>query len=189
MKRNVAAANRKVRKDETSDIIETLGHSLSFIVMGVLEAKLDEFNCRERKLANLFEFVQEEKRKWNLDYETWDIIGEAKGKRKHVYEACQRIPFSQLLRLAEIRPGKGKSTDYKGIRVMLQGGFCIIGVWIDTVLQEHYRFSVEKRQQFFDYVIDWIDSYQKGYVNNEGIREQFLEDLNYDIVKGARNVN
>ncbi len=177
--------NYKPKKDETSELIETMGHSLSFLVMGVLEAKTDEFEYKERKLQNLFNFVQEEKQKWNLEYQSWDIIGEAKTKRAHIYEAMQQVPFSQLLRLAEVK-SNSKSSREPGLRMILQGGYCIIGVWIDTVLQEHYRFSVEKRKQFFAYLNDWIDSYQKGYLDNEGIRQQYIEDLGYDIVKGEK---
>jgi len=176
--------NYQPKEDETSELIETMGHSLSFLVMGVLEAKTDEFEMNLVKLQNVFKFIQEEKAKWNLEYETWDIIGEAKTKRTHVYEAMKQVPTTHLMRLAEIK--RNHSTNSPGIRMILQGGYTIIGVWVDTVLQKHYRFTIEKRKQFFTYLNDWIDSYYRGYLDNAGIRQQFIEDLGYDILKGEK---
>lgn len=176
--------NYQPKEDETSELIETMGHSLSFLVMGVLEAKTDEFEMNLVKLQNVFQFIQEEKAKWNLDYQTWDIIGEAKNKRTHVYEAMKKVPTTHLMRLAEIKPNH--STNCPGIRMILQGGYTIIGVWVDTVLQKHYRFTIEKRKQFFTYLNDWIDSYYRGYLDNAGIRQQFIEDVGYDILKGEK---
>lgn len=173
-----------MRKIE-DQLIENMGHSLSWICMGVLEGKTDEFGFKTQKLNNLFDFVQEEKRKWNLDQvDTAEIIAEAKGKREHVYEACKQVPFSQLLNIAEV---KGRQSSKNPLlKQYLQCGYCIIGVWLDTVLQEHYRMSLVKRKQVFSDMNNWIDSYQKGYLSNRDINQMFIEDIGYDLEKGEK---
>lgn len=176
----------QTKRDVESELIENMGHSLSCIVMGVLEAKTDEFEGKERKLNNFYFYVQDEKKKWHLDTkDTSEIIDEAKGKRSHIYESCQRVPMSQLLYLAK---GRRYSAN-PNLKKYLQAGYCIIGVWMDTVLQEHYRMSVAARKEIFMHMNNWIDSYQKGYQSNEGVFELFREDLNYDLQKGERIVS
>lgn len=169
--------------DYENRLIEDMGHSLSFLVMGVLEAKTDEFEGRIKKLENLFFFVQEEKKLWNATDNTHEILDQAKGSRGHIWEACQQVPFSQLLYLTGQKKMK---TANPNMKAYLQAGYCIIGFWMDKVLQEHYRFSLEKRKQFFRYLNDWIDSYQKGYLSNDGIKQQYIEDLGYDLERGEK---
>lgn len=171
--------------DRENEMIEQMGTWLSLICMGVLEGKTDEFDANERKLNNLYNFVQEEKQKYHQDIKTTQsIMEEAKGKRKHVFEACQQVPFSQLLLLA-VAKGKKTSRDPR-MKQYLQVGYCIIGVWLDTVLQEHYRMNVEQRKQIFADMNNWIDSVQKGYLTMDMIYGQFIEDMNYDLKRGCR---
>jgi len=168
-----------------NDLIENLGNSLSFIVMGVLEGKTDQFDLNLRKLCNFFDFIQEEKRQWKeSERDTDEIIADAKGKRKHIYEHCQKVSFSQLLFLA--RRGNTKVNVDANTKPCLQAGYLIIGVWVDKVLQEHYRLNKSQRIEIFDYINDWIDSYQRGYITDELINEMFIDDIGYDIIKGEK---
>ena len=168
-----------------SKIIEDMGHSLSFLVLGVLEGKMDEFAFKTQKLNNFYQFVQAEKYGWLEDkYDTHILITEAKGSRSHVYEACCKVPYSQLLRLAEVSPKK--ITKNPNLYACLQCGYCIVGVWTDRVLEQHYRMSKARRAEFFAILNDWIDSYWRGYLSNEGIREMFIEDIGWDLTTGEK---
>lgn len=169
----------------TDNLILKIEETLTIIMMGVLEGKMDEFNEKEKKTINFYNFMQEEKLKWiNDEKSTVDLINEAKTTRVHIWESCQKIPFSQLLYIAEIKPGR--STRDVLLKKNLQAAYLIVSTWVDTVLQEHYRLPKARREFLFEHIVDWIDSYQKGYLNNELIKELFIEDLNYDIERGER---
>jgi len=172
------------RKAPEDYLIENIGNSLAWICLGVLEGKTEEFEFKTRKLNNFFKFIQDEKDKGEIksDTETALILEEAKGKRSYIYETCQKIPFSQLLKIADVGPKQ--SSKNINLKAYLQAGFCIVCVWTDRVLQEHYRFNKSERAQVFETMIDWIDSYQKGYLSNKGINEMFIEDIGYDMEKG-----
>lgn len=170
-------------RDIDNKLIENLGNSLAWIVMGVLEGKTEEFEFKERKLNNFFYFIQDEKKKAPAN-EPEVLIEEAKHKRVYIYESCKKVPYSQLLRLAEISPKN--SSRNMNMKAYLQAGYCIIGVWIDSVLKEHYRMSIDSRKRIFEMINDWIDSYQKGYLSNKGINEMFIEDVGYDLARGEK---
>lgn len=170
-------------RDADNRLIENLGNSLAWIVMGILEGKTEEFEFKTRKLNNFFYFVQDEKKNAPAS-EPSILIEDAKNKRPYIYESCKKVPFSQLLRLAEIK-GKNSSKN-PHMKAYLQAGYCIIGVWVDNVLKNHYRMSVDSRKKIFEYINDWIDSYQKGYLSNKGINEMFIEDIGYDLEKGEK---
>lgn len=170
-------------RDIDNKLIENLGNSLAWIVMGVLEGKTEEFEYKTKKLNNFFYFVQDEKNR-NPASCPEVLLDEAKYKRPYIYESCKKVPFSQLLVLSEIK-GKNSSKN-PHMKAYLQAGYCIIGVWIDSVLKEHYRMSIDSRKRIFEYINDWIDSYQKGYLSNKGINEMFIEDVGYDLARGEK---
>lgn len=171
-------------RDKENQLIENMGNTLAWICMGILEGKTETFEGKPKKLDNFFWFVQEEKKKSEISTVegTHEMIVEAKGKRAHIYESCKKIPFSQMLYIAEVK-GR-KSVANPNLKAYLQAGYLIIGVWMDRVLQDHYRMSKATRSEIFDIMVDWIDSYQKGYLSNAGINEMYIEDLGYDLAKG-----
>lgn len=164
--------------------IESMGHDMAFIVMDVLATHGFQLEENYTKLCNCFNFIQEEKEKWTTDQkETSEIFDECKrGKRTYIYDACKEVPFSQLLYLAQIN-GKIKSRDVN-LKAYLQAGYCIVGYWVDKVLQEHYRLNKAQRTDVFHWINERIDSYQKGFQSNEGVRELYLELFNYDLIDG-----
>lgn len=165
------------------EYIESMGHDMAFIVMGVLATHGFQLEENYTKLCHCFDFIQEEKAKWvNDEKDTSEIFDECKGKRNYIYEACQKVPFSQLLYISRIN-GKVACRNIN-LKAYLQAGYCIIGYWTDKVLQEHYRLNKAQRTEIFHWINEWIDSYQKGYQSNEGVRELYLELFNYDLVEG-----
>lgn len=166
-------------------LIEAMGESLSYICMGVLEAKTDEFEGKLKKLSNFHEYIQEEKAKGEIttDEGVNKLIDEAKGSRSYIFEFSEKIPLSQYLYIANITPRTASRNP--NIRKYLQTGFLIVCVWIDRVLKQHYKaVSKAKRIQIYADMLNWIDSYQKKYQSNKGICELYREDLNYNILDG-----
>lgn len=177
------------RQREYGPYIEQMGHLMSFIVFDVLATHVDYFEASEDKksmlrICNFDKFLIEEKNKWtNDEISTTDIMDEVKGKRGHIFDKCQEVPFAQLLYLARIN-GKVRCSSYD-IKKALQAGYCLMMYWTDKVLQEHYRLNKAQRIDFLYWFNDRIDSFRRGYQTIDGVCELYRDEFNFDLKEGV----
>lgn len=165
-------------------LVDTMATSMAYICMGVMEAKTDAFEKRYKKLTNFHNYLAAENAKQEAQTPEgmWALVDEAKTKRPYVYEMVKKVPMSELLFLAEIKPKTASRNP--DLKRDLQIALCIICVWIDRVLKEHYRFNKNERIEVFSHIANWINSYRRKFTSNKGIIEQYVLDLNYDLEKG-----
>lgn len=161
-------------------IIKNEEFALQVLSVGVLWGKSVEFYNHLRKMFNFYDFLIAESNK--LDNIRQDVISEAKGKRSHVYEACKRVPQYQLLKLANVKQGRASAN--VNLILGMQTGYCIMGVYVDRVLQQHYRWSIAKRKEYFEWLNAWIDEIWSGHQTLEGVNDMFIEDAGYSIFEG-----
>ena len=170
---------------DTDKLLDNLGESITWIAMGVLFSKINLFENNKEEFEKFFHYVQDEENKWGCveNPDAAMLIHIAKNERRHIYDACIKVPFSQLLYLTSIKDKK--SSKNPKLKKYLQTRYCMTGVWLDVVLEEKYQIPLQERIELFHHINNWIDSYQKGYLNNEMLNEMFKEDIQYDMAKGV----
>lgn len=184
-----AVVRVKDKRDKACDyMIDNIGNNMAWITCGVLESHGIDSHQKDfvspKRVCNFYKFVLEEKSNWE-GYENYlEIVNISKEQKPYIYQGCLQIPFSQLLFLAEIKPGMSSKDPH--MKAYLQCAWIVIMTWADEVLKKKYGMSLEKRIDFMTWVIDWIDSNQKKLFTVESINQIFIEDFGWDLDKGVK---
>lgn len=188
LKRQVKAKRQIQQRDECNKLIEYMGNSMAWITLGVIESHATDGNGNDfvsvRKIANFYDFVLEQKKKWNAEDNTAEIVRIAKEDKPYIYQGSRDITTSQYFLLAGLK--NGNSTRNPNIKLYLQTGWIIIMVWTDEVLKTHYRMSTEARIDVMTWVIEWIRNNQAKLMTLESISDIFIEELGWDLATGER---
>ena len=169
-----------MKPDNVDALVENMRQSLAWISVALVA---DRYEVSLLQLKHIFEYIDEEMVKWRNTMDgTWKILQDTKSNKKYIYDSCSRIPFSHLLYLAKIKAGK--SCGDPQLKKYLQMGYILMMYWLDTVMKQHYRINLEKRKEFCQKMVDWIDTCARGFMKPEDLNNQFIEDYGYDMVKG-----
>lgn len=188
LKRQMKAKRPTVQRDECNRLIERMGNSMAWITLGVIESHAIDGNGKGfesiRKISNFYDFVLEEKKNWQVEDDTAEIVRIAKEERPYIYQGSRDITTSQYFLLAGLK--QGTSTKNPNIKIYLQVGWIIIMLWTDEVLKKHYRMSVEARIDVMTWVIEWIRNHQAKLMSLESINDIFIEELGWDLATGEK---
>lgn len=169
-----------MKPDKVDELVENMRQSIAWISVALVA---DRYEVSLLQLKHIFEYIDEEMVKWRNTMDgTWKILQDTKSNKTYIYDSCSRIPFSHLLYLAKIKPGK--SCGDPQLKKYLQMGYILMMYWLDTVMKQHYRIKLEKRKEFCEKMVDWIDTCARGFMKPEDLNNQFIEDYGYDMVKG-----
>jgi hypothetical protein len=112
-------------------------------------------------------------------------------KKIDVIGFVKSVPMSQKLYMADI--GKGRAV--VGADVNIESAFLSTFLLTIPVLKESYKFSNVKIEEFMQWVAYFIDSYcrkqpgcKEHYLNDDMIRQIFIDEENWDIVEGKKVV-
>lgn len=91
-----------------------------------------------------------------------------------VSKFVKKIPSRSMIKLTR---GKVTSTIGTDLIKLFNLDFGIISI----VLVDHFNFTEDMLNKFYDKIIYYIDSYDKNYLNNNMIIDIFKDELNIDI--------
>lgn len=182
MKQRPTMRARKISKNEISynknldQAIHQIETRLSLIVFVVLH---DKFDWGKIKVGNLGGKILSLKKQWiEGAISTEELLRFTELKKYNVYRKMKKIPMSQKMALA-----RTKGRFVPGIDAYLDSAFLNVFLLMFTPLKTDYRFSNEKMDKFFDEIIDYVDSFAKGYVDDKGLIE-IIKEYGYDPVTG-----
>ena len=153
----------------------------------------DKFNLSFKQVINFMGKIEDLKMKWQDD-DNNEVTGESLliyciKKKVDVVAFVKSIPMSQKLYMADI--GKGRAV--LGADRNIESAFIATLLITVPVLKETYRFSNKKLEEFMQWVAYFIDSYwrkqpgcKEHYLSDAVIREIFIEEEGWDIVKGEK---
>ena len=150
----------------------------------------DKMGFSFKKLTNFYKRVVSLRQRWqdNNDDEITSeaLLKYAMSKKIDAVGFVNKIPMSHKLYLADIKGscplGAHKNIDYGMLSTVLL---------IIPVLKDTYRFSNDKINQVFDWILYCIDSYyrkqpgcKQHYLSDDDIWQLFVDEVKWDIREG-----
>ena len=144
-----------------------------------------------KQVTNFYSKTVERRKSWQDDDDeavtSESMMAYCRKKKIDVVKWVKSIPMSQKLYMADIKNGRAVLGADRNIESALASTMYLT---IPT-LKDSYRFSIAKIEEFMNWVAYYIDSYwrkqpksKEHYLTDEIIRNQFIEDENWDIVTG-----
>ena len=151
----------------------------------------DKFDLTFKPVTNFYSKTVERRKSWQDDDDetvtSESMMAYCRKKKIDVVKWVKSIPMSQKLYMADIKNGRAVLGADRNIESALASTMYLT---IPT-LKDSYRFSNAKIEEFMNWVAYYIDSYwrkqpksKEHYLTDEIIRNQFIEDENWDIVTG-----
>lgn len=167
---------------------DNIANHMGFIFAAIL---YDKFNMTFKQITNYYSKTVERRKAWQDD-ENEEVTSESmmeycREKKIDVVKWVKSIPMSQKLYMADIKNGRtALGADWNIESALAATMYLTI-----PTLKDSYRFSNAKIEEFMNWVAYYIDSYwrkqpksKEHYLTDEIIRNQFIEDENWDIVTG-----
>lgn len=169
---------------------DNIASHMAYIFMNIL---YDKFDLTFKQLVNFHGKTKALRIAWqddsNKDVTSESLLKYCVQKKIDAVGLVKRIPMSQKLFLADLH----KNRAVVGAERNIDSALLVTLLLTVPTLKETYRFSNKKIEEFFDWVEYFIDSYyrkQPGckdrYLNDEMIRQIFIEDEHWDIVTGEK---
>lgn len=180
---------REVAKARLGD---NIANHMAYIFTNIL---YDKFDMSFKQITNFYNKTVARRTAWqdddNDEITSEDMLAYCFKKKIDVIGFVKSIPMSQKLYMADIKPGKAVVGADKNI----ESAFLSTLLLTIPVLKESYKFSNAKIEEFMQWVAYFIDSYcrkQPGckdhYLNDDMIRQIFIEEEGWDIVEGKKVV-
>lgn len=171
---------------------DNIANHMAYIFTNIL---YDKFDLSFKQITNFYAKTIARRVAWQDDSNkelTSESMLEYCIKRKiDVVGFVKSIPMSQKLYMADITKGRA----VVGAEKNIEYGFLSTFLLTIPVLKESYKFSNDKINEFMQWVAYFIDSYyrkQPGckdhYLNDDMIRQIFIEEEGWDIVEGKKVV-
>ena len=151
----------------------------------------DKFDFSFKQVTNFYKKTVDMRMAWqdddNDEVTNESLLAYSIKKKIDAVGFVKSIPMSQKLYMADIQKGRAVIGAY----VDIEGSFLSILLLSIPTLKETYKFSNAKIEEFMRWVAYFIDSYcrkQPGckdhYLNDDMIRQIFIEEEHWDIVTG-----
>lgn len=165
-----------------------IANHMAFIYILIL---YDQFGFSFKKVSNFYEKTVSRRKELedpDNDSVTLDKLYSYCTKKKiDVKGFVKSIPTSQKMYMADIKKGNA----VVGAQKNIDGAFLSTLLLTIPTLKETYKFSNEKISEFMKWIEYYIDMYytkQPGkkahYLDDNSIRQMFIEDEGWDIVTG-----
>lgn len=167
---------------------DNIANHMSYIFTNIL---YDKFDLSFRQLTNYCDKTRTLRMLWqddsNKDVTSVSLLNYCVKKKIDVVGFVKSVPMSQKLYMADIQKGKAVVGADKNI----ESAFLATILLTIPTLKETYRFSNVKINEFLKWVAYFIDSYwrkqpgcKEHYLNDEMIRQIFIEEEGWDIKEG-----
>jgi hypothetical protein len=155
----------------------------------------DKFDLSFKQITNFYNKTVARRFAWQDDdndkVTSEDMLAYCFKKKIDVIGFVKSVPMSQKLYMADIQKGRAVI----GAERNIDHAFLSTFLLVMPVLKESYKFSNAKIEEFMQWVAYFIDSYcrkQPGckdhYLNDDMIRQIFIDEENWDIVEGKKVV-
>lgn len=140
----------------------------------------DRFGFGNKRLKRFYEFLEKEFEKYSEGkLELDSLLMYCKKNDNNIYDWIRTLPQSQKIKVSEFKAKKGTSVNFmKGI----DAGFLIYGTLSVVVLLREFNFSKPQAKKFLDEMAYYLDSYAKGYLNDELVNELMIEECKIDVI-------
>ena len=176
---------RELAKAQLGD---NIANHMGYIFTAIL---YDKFDLTFKQVTNFYKKTIERRKAWqdddNEEVTSESLYAYCQKKKIDVVGFVKSIPMSQKLYMADIQKGRA----VVGADRNIESAFASTLYLTIPTLKESYRFSNAKIEEFMKWVAYYIDSYcrkqpgcKEHYLNDEIIRNVFIEDEGWDIVTG-----
>ena len=143
----------------------------------------DKFDFGLRKLANVQDKIFSFKKQYQEGKITLHEMRQfAHKKGIHCYEEVKKVPMRQKFLLC----GLNKKKAALGIDKYADSALLCCFMLLAIPLKTDYRFSKADIEKLFYWIRYYIDSYARGYVDDDGIVEAFKISAGVDILTGRK---
>lgn len=171
---------------------DNIANHMAYIFTNIL---YDKFDMSFKQITNFYNKTIARRTAWqdddNEEITSESMLAYCVKKKIDVVGFVKSIPMSQKLYMADITKGRAVIGAEKNIEY----GFLSTFLLTIPVLKESYKFSNAKIEEFMQWVAYFIDSYyrkqpgcKEHYLNDDMIRQIFIEEENWDIVEGKKVV-
>lgn len=169
---------------------DNIANHMAFIFINIL---YDKFDLSFKQITNYTNKTRALRIAWqddsNKDVTNESLLVYCMKKKIDAVGFVKSIPMSQKLYMADITKGRAVI----GAERNIDSAFLATILLTIPTLKETYRFSNVKINEFLKWVAYFIDSYcrkqpgcKEHYLNDEMIRQIFIEEEGWDIVEGCR---
>ena len=172
---------REVAKARLGD---NIANHMGYIYINIL---YDKFAFTFNQVTNFYNKVIERRKLWQSDSSeltSEDLMNYCSKRNIDVCGWVKSIPMSQKLFLADLKKNKA----VLGADVNIESALASTMYLLIPVLHDNYRFSHAKIYEFMEWSKKFIYEYFVGNLNDEIIKQIFIEDENWDIEKGEKYV-
>lgn len=143
----------------------------------------DKFDMSFKQICNFYSKVIEKRKLWQNDEISGDeLVAYCKKKNINVVDWVKSIPQSHKIFLSDLKQSKAIFGSY----TYIEGALASTMYLVIPVLHDNYRFSNAKINEF----MGWTSKYIKGYAlkncDDELIRQIFIDEAHYDILRGEK---
>lgn len=190
IQQRVRHINANIYKQELAKarLGDNIANHMAFIFVNIL---YDKFDMSFKQITNYSNKTRTLRMLWqddrNKDVTSASLLTYCVKKKIDVVGFVKSIPMSQKLFMADIQKGRAVIGAEKNI----ESAFLATILLTIPTLKETYRFSNAKINEFLKWVVYFIDSYcrkqpgcKEHYLNDEMIRQIFIEEEGWDIVEG-----
>ena len=163
---------------------DNIANHMGYIYINIL---YDKFDFTFKQVTNFYNKVIERRKLWQSDSSeltSEDLINYCSKRSIDVCGWVKSIPMSQKLFLADLKKNKA----VLGADVNIESALASTMYLVVPVLHDNYRFSRAKIDEFMEWSKKFIYEYFVGNLNDEIIKQIFIEDENWDIEKGEKYV-
>ena len=163
---------------------DNIANHMGYIYINIL---YDKFDFTFKQVTNFYNKVSERRKLWQSDSSeltSEDLMNYCSKRNIDVCGWVKSIPMSQKLFLADLKKNKA----VLGADVNIESALASTMYLVVPVLHDNYRFSHAKIDEFMEWSKKFIYEYFVGNLNDEIIKQIFIEDENWDIEKGEKHV-
>lgn len=132
----------------------------------------DKFDFRERRIEKALLLTESLKKKYrNKELTAQHLISYALTKGVDVVEITKKIPTSYKAKLGE--GGKFNGNGVAGVEAVI---LMELGLTVAVLKETPFRFTKKQMNEFVSWLLYYIDSYYKNYVNDRILKAQIYED-------------
>lgn len=168
---------REVAKARLGD---NIANHMAYIYVLIL---YDKFDFTFKQIGNFYQKVINRRKLWQGDtgeLTSEDMMNYCSKRGINVMGWVKSIPMSEKLFLADMN----KSKAVLGADLNIESALASTMYLTIPVLHETYRFSHKKIADFMDFSSQFIKSYFVRNLNDDIVRQIFIDEQGWDIVKG-----
>lgn len=161
---------------------DNIANHMGYIYINIL---YDKFDFTFKQVTDFYNKVIERRKLWQSDsgeLTSNDLIEYCWERNIDVCGWVKSIPMSQKLFLADLKKNKA----VLGADFNIESALASTMYLVIPVLHDNYRFSHAKIDEFMEWSKRFIYEYFIGNLNDEIIKQIFIEDENWDIEKGEK---